>query len=665
MATIADRGAPDLLREAMRTCSGPFVSAGAFSMVVNVLMLTTSLYMMQVFDRVLAARSTDTLLFLTLIALGALAVMALLEIARGRILARSASWIEQSVGTEAFARAIEAQLRGRAYRGEALRDLATWRGWLASPGMIALYDLPWVPIYLGVVFLLHPSLGWIATAGAAVLFLLTLANEWTTAGLLRQANVVAMTSQRRADSVIRNAEVIDSMGMMGVVVRRWQEGLSSVHFAHGRAADRTGVVMEATLVGLAVLAVFVGGFGAWSALAPLAEAAMGLGVIKAEGNRRTVQHLEGGIVRAILVRDGDRVRAGQVLLRLDDVQTGAQREALEAQRHALIAQDARLVAELAQARAITWPAELLARRDEPRIADLIAGQTALFVSRSSAFANSQAVLAARAEQHRATLASAQGQLASQERQAVLIRDELKGVEELFRLGLERRPRLLALQRAEAALTGNREDLLGQIARAEAGLAETTAQMRAEADARLAEAGREQRDVRARLIDLEERLNQARDIAARRDIIAPEDGVVLNLRHFTLGGVVRPGEPVLDLVPAEDRLIAEVLVQPSDIDVVRPGLEAELRLTAFKQRLAPSLRGRVEFVAADAVYDERLRANVYRAHAALDDAELAKLGGAALTPGMPVEAMILVGERTFWQYITQPLLDSFARAFREQ
>lgn len=246
MATIADRGSPDLLREAMKTCLGPFVSAGMFSMVVNVLMLTTSLYMMQVFDRVLAARSTDTLLFLTLIALGALAVMALLEIARGRILARSASWIEQSVGAEAFARAIEAQLRGRAYRGEALRDLAAWRGWLASPGMIALYDLPWVPIYLGVVFLLHPSLGWIATAGAAVLFLLTLANEWMTAGLLRQANVVAMASQRRADSVIRNAEVIDSMGMMGLVVRRWQEGLSSVHFAHGRAADRTGIVMGAT-----------------------------------------------------------------------------------------------------------------------------------------------------------------------------------------------------------------------------------------------------------------------------------------------------------------------------------------------------------------------------------------------------------------------------------
>jgi HlyD family secretion protein len=421
----------------------------------------------------------------------------------------------------------------------------------------------------------------------------------------------------------------------------------------------------ATLFGLAVLVLFVGGFAAWSALAPLAEAALGPGVIKAEGNRRTVQHLEGGIVRAILVRDGDRVRAGQVLIRLDDVQSGAQREALEAQALALMAQDARLSAELDDAEAIAWPAALLARRDEPRVADLIAGQTALFVARRSAFRNSQAVLAARAEQHRASLASARGQIVSQERQTALIRDEMKGVEELLRLGLERRPRLLALQRAEAGLTGNREDLLGQIARAEAGLAETTAQMRADADARLAEAGREQREVRARLVEVEAKLNQARDVAARRDILAPEDGVVLNLRHFTLGGVIKPGEPVLDIVPAQDRLIAEVLVQPADIDTVHPGLEAELRLTAFKQRLAPYLRGRVEFVSADAVYDERLRADVYRAHVAIPEAELAKLGGATLTPGMPVEAMILVGERTFWQYISQPLLDSFVRAFREQ
>lgn len=421
----------------------------------------------------------------------------------------------------------------------------------------------------------------------------------------------------------------------------------------------------ATLFGLAVLVLFVGGFGAWSALAPLAEAALGPGVIKAEGNRRTVQHLEGGIVRAILVRDGDRVRAGQVLMRLDDVQSGAQREALEAQALALMAQDARLSAELDGADGIAWPAALLARRDEPRVADLIAGQTALFVSRRSAFLNSQAVLEARAEQHRAALGSARGQIISQERQVSLIRDEMKGVEELLRLGLERRPRLLALQRAEASLTGSREDLLGQVARAEAGLAETTAQMRADADARLAEAGREQREVRARLVDVEAKLDQARDVAARRDILAPEDGVVLNLRYFTVGGVVKPGEAVLDIVPAQDRLIAEVLVRPGDIDTVHPGLAAELRFPAFKQRLTPYLLGRVEFVSADAVYDERLRADVYRAHVAIPEAELARLGGAALTPGMPVEAMILVGERTFWQYMTQPLLDSFARAFREQ
>lgn len=172
-------------------------------------------------------------------------------------------------------------------------------------------------------------------------------------------------------------------------------------------------------------------------------------------------------------------------------------------------------------------------------------------------------------------------------------------------------------------------------------------------------------MRDRLVEIEERLREARDVATRREIVAPIAGTVLNLRFFTIGGVVRPGEPVLEIVPAEDRLIAEVLIQPTDIDVVRPGLQAEVRLPAFKQRLAPFLIGRVVFVSADAVFDERLRANMYRAHVTIDEAELNTLDGVILTPGMPVEVMILVGERTLWQYLTQPLRDSFVRAFREQ
>jgi HlyD family secretion protein len=421
----------------------------------------------------------------------------------------------------------------------------------------------------------------------------------------------------------------------------------------------------ATLFGLIALTLFLGGFGAWSALAPLSEAAAGPGVIKVEGNRRTIQHLEGGIVREILVRDGDRVRAGDVLMRLDDVAAGAQLQALDAQRLFLAAQDARLTAELAGAPVVTWPEELLARRNDPRVADAIAGQTALFIARRTAFESNQQVLAARIDQLRAATESARSQLASQERQMALIREEMRGVAELLRLGLERRPRLLALQRAEASLVGNRDDIIGQIQRNEASIAETEAQMRAQDDMRRSEYSKEQREVRDRIAEVDERLRQARDVAARRDIVSPVSGSVLNLRFFTVGGVVRPGDPVLDIVPSDDRLIAEVQVSPTDIDVVHPGLLAEVRLPAFKQRLVPYLHGKVTFVSADAVFDERTRTSHYRVNVAIDDDQLARLQGVELTPGMPVEVMILVGERTFWQYITQPLRDSFARAFREQ
>jgi ATP-binding cassette subfamily C protein/ATP-binding cassette subfamily C protein EexD len=243
---MIDAPPPNPLQRAVRACRSQFVVVGVFSLFVNLLMLTTSIYMMQVFDRVLATRSTDTLLFLTLIAIGATLLMALLEFARGQLLSRSAAWIEQTVAPEAFSRAIEAQLRNRPYRMEAMRDLAVCRGFVQSPGMTALYDVPWVPIYLAFIFLLHPMLGWIATAGAVVLFVLTLANEWTTASLLKKANVASMASQRRSESVVRNAEVIDSMGMLPNVLHRWQDGVARMLPAQQTAADRAGAIMGMT-----------------------------------------------------------------------------------------------------------------------------------------------------------------------------------------------------------------------------------------------------------------------------------------------------------------------------------------------------------------------------------------------------------------------------------
>ena len=429
------------------------------------------------------------------------------------------------------------------------------------------------------------------------------------------------------------------------------------------AAPRPGT-RGPILVGLAAMVLFFGAFAAWSILAPLSEAAIAPGMIKVEGQRRTIQHLEGGILREIMVRDGDRVQAGQVLARLDDIQAGATTETLRSQRWSLAAQAARLEAELARAPQVTFPADVLAA-DNPRARDVIDGQRALFEARQTALASQVQVQQARIEQQHAIIASARGQQRAQEAQLALIRREEELTETLVRQGLQRLPTLLALQRSAAALVGQGADLAGQVERAEAAITEARNTIRQIEDTRQQEAATELREVRTRLAEAEERLRAAVDVSARREILAPEDGTVLNLRYFTVGGVVRAGEPVMDLVPTNDRLIAEVNVQPFDIDVVHPGLQAEVRLPAFRQRLVPYLHGRVTFVASDVTTDERSQRSYFRAHILIDRDQLAQLPHVQLVPGMPVEAMIQIGERSFLRYITQPIRDSFARAFREQ
>jgi ATP-binding cassette subfamily C protein/ATP-binding cassette subfamily C protein EexD len=261
-----DRAPPTPLDQALASCRRQFWMVGLFSGVVNLLQLTVSLYMMQVFDRVLSTRSIDTLLYLTIIAVLAIGLLALLEATRGTVMQRIATWVEQKVAPEGFSRAIESQLRGRPYRMEALRDLAVCRGYLSSPGALALYDVPWVPVYLAVIFALHPVMGWIALGGAALLFGLTLVNEFSTSSLLKDANTAAMRSQRRADSISRNAEVIDSMGMLPSVMGRWRESVAEMTPKMSRAADRASVLLAFTKFFRLAVQIAILGVGAYLVL---------------------------------------------------------------------------------------------------------------------------------------------------------------------------------------------------------------------------------------------------------------------------------------------------------------------------------------------------------------------------------------------------------------
>jgi HlyD family type I secretion membrane fusion protein len=431
--------------------------------------------------------------------------------------------------------------------------------------------------------------------------------------------------------------------------------------------------------GVVIILVFLGALGAWAAHAPISSAAVANGQLRVEGNRRTVQHLEGGIIREFLVRDGAAVQQGDVLLRLDDVQSQATSENFRAQLDASLALNARLVAERDHRDTIEFPTELLARRSEVRVAEMIVSQQSAFDSRRRAVEGQKAVLRQRIGQYRAQIDASRAQISFTERQMELIRQEVSSIEPLVNRGVIARPRYLALQREDAGLSGTREQQLGAIAQAEQGIGEAEMQMLQLDNNLLNDVTTQLQDVRTKIADYEERLRGAADVQQRREVVAPVGGVVANMRFFTIGGVVRPGDPILDLVPRDETLVVDVRISPMDIDVVEVGQTTEVKLTAFRQRVMPILLGRVTYVSADVTNDARpdpqsqqqrpdqpgANGPYYRATVALDMEQIRHLENVTLTAGMPAEVLVIAGERTMLSYLWQPLRDSLRRAFREQ
>ena len=415
-------------------------------------------------------------------------------------------------------------------------------------------------------------------------------------------------------------------------------------------------------VGVMTLLLVVGGFGWWGTSVPHYEAVIAPGVFKVEGTRRTVSNFEGGIVREILVRDGSMVKAGDILMRLDDVQSSATLDGYRAELWQLTARDARLVAEIADAERIHFPDELL-RIEDDRARLSIGDQEIEFQSKLANLASKTRVLEARIAQAEAQLASSEPQIVAQREQIVLLKREEEAVQHLIRHGLAQMARLYALQRSVVAAEGSIVDLEGRIQQARATASESRRAIEQLREQRLSDAAAELIEVRAKIVENEGKRRASEDVSLRRSVVAPEDGIVMSLRVFNSGAVLRPGDPVLDLVPARDRIVAEVNITPTDIDQISNGLLADVRLPAFLGRMQKVIKGRVTFVASDANIDQQSRAAYFRAYINIDDDPNMATSGVQVIPGMPVEAHIITGERTFMRYLVQPILDSFHHAFR--
>jgi HlyD family secretion protein len=428
-----------------------------------------------------------------------------------------------------------------------------------------------------------------------------------------------------------------------------------------------------TIFGIFILGLWLFGFGAWAFVAPIDGAVVSSGSFVATGQNKLVQHLEGGIVREILVKEGAVVDAGQPLIRLDDTGAQARLKRLTMRMTRLVAMQARLQAEIAGKKEVTFPKELLAEAKDREVAEVLERQRAEFRVRRTKIDGEVEVLKREIQGQLENLTGFQAQLDAAKAQAKLFKNELKDKEELLGKALVRRTEVMAIQRAEARAVGDIGQLIGRvgdskerIARAEQQILQvhSTAQQRGVEELRGAE---------TEIDDIREQIRAARDVVERVDVRAPERGIVVKLNHHTRGGVIAPGATLLELLPVNEELIIETRVLPADVAHVKEGQPALVRLSAANQRLVPFIDAKVTYVSADAVVEgDPRRAAVTGAvgtfvvRVRIDEKDMqVKAKDFTPIPGMPAEVFIKTGERTYAEYMLKPIADSFARAFREQ
>jgi HlyD family secretion protein len=431
------------------------------------------------------------------------------------------------------------------------------------------------------------------------------------------------------------------------------------------ARDSQASIRRHIIAGSVIVAVLAVGFGGWASTAEISGALIAQGTIVVDSNIKKVQHPTGGVVGEVRVHDGDRVKAGDILIQLDETVTRANLAIVTKSLTELYARQARLAAERDGADSVAMPPEFKDQADDPDVKAALGSERKLFDLRRTARLGQKDQLQERIKQLQEQIAGLVAQQDAKAKEISFIDQELSGVRDLWQKNLVQLNRLTSLERDEARVEGERGQLIASAAEAKGRIAEIQLQILNVDQEFSSDVAKELREIDGKIGEAVERKVTAEDQLKRTDLRAPQDGIVFQSTANTVGGVIAAGDPVMMIVPEADKLSVEVKVEPKDIDQVAIGQPVVLRFSAFNQRTTPELNGSVTRTGADTTNDQRTGLSYYLVRIGIEPGELDRLGPVKLTPGMPVEAFIQTGERTLVSYLVKPLHDQLMRSMREK
>jgi HlyD family secretion protein len=435
--------------------------------------------------------------------------------------------------------------------------------------------------------------------------------------------------------------------------------------ATNNAVPVKGDFRRYAMLGYVSIALVFGGFGVWASVAPLDRAAVATGQVAVSGDHKVVQHLEGGIIREILVKETQQVKQGDVLFRLQPTEAQANTDILRKQMDAAFAEEARIVAEQTNATSITFPDSVLARRDVPETATAIADQQRQFVEHRAALLSQVNILNSQIAQQKQELTGHDRQRAALADQLTSYTTEMTNVQPLVDKGFYPRNKFLELDRERARVEGDLGQAQADVARLTQQVEQTKLQIDQAQQKYQNDLSQQLDTTRGKLSDLREKVRIAEDVLRRVDIRAERDGIVMNLKVHTVGEVIKPGDTLAEIVPVGEGVNVMAHVSPRDIESVAVGQKAEVRFPNFSSRRTPIILGKVQSVSADSIMDEITKQPYYSARISIDYSTLPPEVADHILPGMQADVLISTGERTMLQYLVGPLLNALSKTFREK